>query len=256
MKVIRLRLKNLQNEEWFNLCTELKSTVESFGEENLGFQALYQRFLPLYATADTLLEILRKSIYTQKIENLDRMRQDLFRALYGMTKIMKKQPEPTRKVAAHHLYNLLRSYYKNVIDTSYAKKSSTLYNLMQDLHGDYAADISLLNLSEWVTPLEKAEQDFLELYRKRRQENINKPKENLLEIRRQAELIYTAMMNHLDGQLLADGLGGNRIVNFNSSDASIICKFVIRWNEVAKRYRNMLAHRAGIQAKSKIAGAD
>jgi hypothetical protein len=259
MKVIRFTTRRLQNEEWFNCGSEFKNLVETFGSNILGIQALYILFLPLLYTADKLLEILRKSSYTGGLVEADRKRDELFSGFCSAVMALQKLPVPAKNEAARHLYNLLRGYRSSILRVSYAKASSAIYNLLQDLRtDDYAPDVTLLGVTDWVTALKQAEEAFLEIYSKRQQESIKKYKGDLLNLRREADVLYTAMITNLDGQLLASGLGGDIIVDPESLDnaihengekfdpthhGNIPYNFVIAWNETAKKYRNLIAQR-------------
>jgi hypothetical protein len=261
MKVIRISLQSLWNEEWFKLYTEYKAGVNRFNEETLGIEPLYLLFLPLLDTADKLLETLRKSSYTEELEDADRKRDELFSALCNVVKTSKKQPAPAKSEAASHLYNLLRGYRSQILKGSYANESSSIYNLLTDLKSaEYASDVALLGVSEWTTALKEAENNFLALYSKRQHESVAKFKGNLVEVRKEVDALYIAMANSLDGQLLADGLGGDIIVDPISLDTSVHVgdevfapethgnipyNFVVDWNETVKKYRNLLAQRAG-----------
>jgi hypothetical protein len=266
MKIIRLSLSSLHNEEWFSLFTDLKAVIERFGIENLKIVGLYGRFLVLYAKADKLLIVLQKSVYTKEMEAADTNRDELFRGFYNVVKGMQQQPNEAKRKAALRVFNVLRVYHKPIASGNYAEESSGIYNLLQDLRGPYAADVTLLALDEWVTALDQAETTFLACRAQRTQESVDKPKEALRQIRLEVGTLYKAMTNTLDAQLLADGLGGNVVVDTDEPDdddaphddddpqevpGHPVYNFVVTWNETLKKYRNLLAQRAGRRAKGK-----
>jgi hypothetical protein len=260
MKVVRIAQSSLQNEEWFNFYTECIDLIDHFDAETLGIEPLYDRFYPLLNTADKLLETLRKSSYTEDLEEADRKRDELFSALYNVVKISQKQPDLAKSKAAHHLYNLLRGYRNHILHASYVNESSSIYNLLQDVKGEYAADVALLGVTEWVAALKSAEDNFLAVNAVRQHESVNKHKGDLVKLRREADTLYNAMVSNLDGQLLAAGLGGDVEVDPISLDddvhqagdvfapethGNIPYNFVVDWNETVKKYRNLIVQRAG-----------
>jgi hypothetical protein len=261
----------LQNEEWLSIALELKDLIERFGSEKLGIEDLYMRFLPVLDEADGLLELLRRSVHTVKLAEIDQKRDDLFRAFYNIVKNLQKQPVPAKEVAADRLFNLLDRYHNNVLKATYAKESAAVYNLLQDLRGEYAADITLLALTDWVTALDTAEQNFASILNERQEEKAKKPKGEIVQVRRSGDLYVTAILNYADGRLLADGLGGDFHGSRESLDTSIHegneafdpikhgninYNFVIIWNEIAARYRLMIAQRLGRHAKGKDQNPD
>jgi hypothetical protein len=266
MKIIGIALSSLHNEEWFGFYTDFKELVERFGVENLKIVGLFDRFIVLYNKADKLLIVLRKSVYTKEMENADTNRDDLFHGFYDVVKGMQKQPDEAKRKAALRLFNVLRQYRKSILSGNYAEESSAIYNLLQDLGGTYAADVTLLALDEWVTALGEAEKTFLACRAQRTQESVDKPKEALKLIRVQTDTLYKGMAGMFDAQLLADGLGGDFVVDPDELDdtphedggdeshdlcGNIAYNFVIAWNETVKKYRNLLAQRAGRRAKGK-----
>jgi hypothetical protein len=146
---------------------------------------------------------------------------------------------------------------------SYAEESSAVYNLLQDLKKKYAADITLLGFKKWVDALDAAETAFLAARTERTKEDIGKPKEHLKDIRQRVDDLYKGITEILHAKLLADGLAGDILVdpedlNTGAYDSTvpkeqrgnIVYNFVIAWNEILKKYHNLLATRAGRRAKS------
>jgi hypothetical protein len=271
MKIIRIELNHLHNEEWFEFCTKFKELVEHFGKDTIGIKDLFNLFILLYEKIDGLLVVLSKSYYTKEIETADKKRDEIFRGFFGVTKGMRWQPVAAKQEAAEKLYNLLEKYQKAVLNDNYNAESAAIHNLLQDLGGRYKDDVALLSLTEWVTAIDQAEQQFQALDAKRTQESIDKPKENLQQFRNRADTFYNAMANVLDARLLGDGLGGNKVVDPGDMDdeihfeddegshelhGNVTYNFVIAWNETVKRYRNTLAQRAGRRrAKNNETGA-
>jgi hypothetical protein len=261
MRVIRIGVRSLHNEEWFAFLTDFRKQALAAGVEKLRIKELFALFDPLYDKADRLVIVLQKSVYTPDIEISDKKRDELFRGFYGIVKGSQKQPDEAKQKSALRLYNLLKRFQRPVIYGNYMEESAALYSLLQELKGNYADDIALLSLNDWVTAISNAEQDFLDIRAKRTQESIDKPGEDLRVVRSQIDTIYTAITDVLDAQLLACGLGGKTVLdiydldepneeqNAEQSTGNAVYHFVAAWNETVKKYRNLLAQRAGSRAK-------
>jgi hypothetical protein len=259
MKTLKIAQKNLRNQEWFEFRIDFRKRVEYFGSERLNLKALFAQFVVLLQKAELLLVILRKSFYTKELEAADRERDKIFRGFCSVVRGLQAQPDVAKQMAAKHLYNLLKGYRKLVLNGNQTGESGAIYNLLQDLRGQYADDISLLELAYWVTAIDKAEQDFLTFRSERTEENVDKPKENLRLLRNQTDTLYNAILRALDTQLLADGLGGDIVTDPKDLDkeghfeededhhlhGNITYNFVIAWNEEVKKSRNLLQQRAG-----------
>jgi hypothetical protein len=259
MKGLKFARKKLRGQEWLEFYLDFRKRAEYFGVKNLDIEALFAQFIVLLEKADDLLVILRKSVYTKELETADRERDTLFRGFYGVVIGLRAQPDAAKQKAAKDLCNLLDGYKKLVLEGNLAAESGAIHNLLQDLRGKYAADMTLLELTYWVTAIDKAEKDFLELRGERTEESVEKPKEDLKQLRNQVDILYNAMMSKMDIQLLADGLGGDIVVDPKDLDneghfgdeedhhlhGNIIYNFIIAWNEEVKKYRNLLAQRSG-----------
>ena len=171
------------------------------------------------------------------------------------------------------LNNVLNGYKKSILEGTYAEESAAIYNLLQDLRGANAADVALLGLTGWVDAIDQAEQRFLSFYNERHEAIATRPKGKLTEVRVEVDTLYNAMMGILDGTLVGDGLGGDVVLDMNEPDSpedegsqgpveefapakratsgNATYDFVVRWNEILVRYRNLLHQRAGRKAKAK-----
>ncbi|MDR2118789.1 MAG: DUF6261 family protein [Tannerellaceae bacterium] len=269
MKVLRIPLRRLRNEEWFELLSIFLQKVLQIGAGSIGLAALITRFTPLFKHADKLLKVLHKSLYTADMETADKKRGDILQGLYAVVKGSQKQPDEAKRRAATQLFNVLKIYRKSTTRGGYAEETGTVRNLLQDLQEKYAAEVALLGLGEWVTALSAAEQEFLEHLSEREKENIAKPKGNLVEARRQVDAIYLAAINVLDAQLVADGLdsveepeeeeddedeGGDgpvegRDTPGDAPQGNATYDFVVSWNETLKSYQTLLNRRDGLRSK-------
>jgi hypothetical protein len=275
MKIEKIRLASLHNEEWFKLFTEFIAAVTHFSKATLGITDLFDKIVLLYKKADELLVVVRKSIYTEEMEAAAGKRNEFFRGFFSVVKGMQKLPGSDKQKAAERLFILLdRGYKKPVLSGTYAEQSASVYNLLQDLGGAYAADITLLALTEWVTLISQAEQEYLTLAAGREKETIQKPQEDLRKMRQQADTLYHAIATYLDARLMADGLGGDIVIDprelddevhidgedepggFHELHGNIVYNFVITWNVTVKKYHAILAQRAARRTKSEESEED
>jgi hypothetical protein len=260
MKIIAVALKDLHNEELFEFSTDFKGKVEYYGKDKLDIKDLFNQFVSLYEKMDESLETLQKSFYTKELEEADRKRDKLFRGLFNVVKASQMQPDVAKGKAAERLFILLGRHKDLILSGNHAKESAAIYNLLQDLRGKvYAPDVTLLALADWVTAIDQAEKEFLSFRAERTEESVAKPKEAMKQIRQQIYPYYNAMIDVMSARLLADGLGGDVVVDPKDLDkeghfeededhhlhGNITYNFVIDWNETLKKYHTLLAQRAG-----------
>jgi hypothetical protein len=247
--------------------TKFKVLVNRFGAARLGIDDLFELMDPLLDRADTLLEILRKSVYTKKMQEASRECSTLFRGLHDATYALRVLTADKQKEAYENLFNLLARYKSSILDAGYSEESSAAYNLVQDLRlSKYSTYATLLGLNKWVDFIEEAADKFRDLHEKRTQEQVDKPKERLSNVRSQVDELYRGMTDRIYSKLLADGLGGDVVVEPDDLKTglyddtlpeylrgNVTYNFVIAWNEVVKEYHKLLAKRAaaGRNAKDK-----
>jgi hypothetical protein len=191
-------------------------------------------------------------------------RHKLFRGLYSSAKNLRKLSLAQEQATAERLFVLLFNYRKTTLSNSYAEEAAAMFNLLQDLKGHYAADVTLLGLDKWVALLDANEQKFVDYRMERDKENALKPTEDLRKIRAQGDILYRSMTDVLYAKLVVDGLGGD--VDISPDDlktgiyedgtpsekkGNIVYNFVVAWNIVLKRYHNTLAARIGRRKKDK-----
>ena len=269
MRIDPIKLSNLQNEEWFSLLTDFEITVPVYGADNLGITDLMAQLTVKYHKADKLLEVLRKSPHTEEIEEADRDRDKFFRDLSDVVKASRNLPPEANGKAAERLHILLSGYRKSVLSGSYAKESSALYNLLEDLRVTYAADVTLLGLGKWVDNLRTAEEKFLAYRAERTKEELAKPVEHLNVVRKDTDEIYRSIIDVVYARLVAAGLGGDVVIDPNDLKdgiyeadvpderrGNIAYNFAIAWNRILRKYENLLATRAGRRAKGKEENPD
>jgi hypothetical protein len=192
------------------------------------------------------------------------MRTDAFRGFCGVVKNSQKLLDKDKQDAAYRLNIPCRQNRKLILKSSYLATSSAVYHLLHELRTKYASDIALLGFDSWLTEIEQADKLFVENYSQRIQESIDKPKNELRNIRLRINPLYSAIIDVVDICLLADGLAGDVVVEPEELDTAphtgeqddashlrgnINYNFAIEWNEVIKKYCNMLAQRRGHRAR-------
>ena len=225
-------------------------TVRKYGAGNLGIAELMPQLEALLRSADIALGFLRKSAITEKIQNAVKERENIFRGLCDVVQGSRRYANVDRQDAAERLTIVLAGYRKSILKVSQAQGSGGLHNLLQDLHrAPCRADVALLELTGWVDELQAAENRFLALSEERYIESSNKPQVDIKKIRTRVDPLYTSAIAVVYARLLALGLGGKVVLP--PGEGNIPYNFAADWNETVKKFRNMLAVRAGKRNKRK-----
>jgi hypothetical protein len=233
-------ISHLRNEEWFQFHSEFITLVQTFSPAAMGIHGLFPAHLALFNKADTMLEQLVKSLFTDKIKEADDLRDTTFRSFKATVKAFESHIEPTKKEAAKTLMIVFKKY-GDIAKKSYNAETASIYNLLQDLHLTYQSEVNLLALTEWVQNLEAINQIFETLLNQRYDEQSGKPDMKLLEIRKSLDESYANLVKYIEAHLLLHPV---------EDGTENLDTFVNKLNVIIKYYKNLLAQRHG-RAKAK-----
>jgi hypothetical protein len=110
MKILRIKFSYLRNEEWFQLFTEFKDLVQASGEAALDITACFFTFLSLYVQADEALDLIRKSENTDRMEDADMKRDQIYRGLVDAIKSALNHFNAEKKQAAKTLSTVIANF--------------------------------------------------------------------------------------------------------------------------------------------------
>jgi len=241
MKCNRFKQEDLRNEEWFQFYTEVKELMDSYDPVSLGIAILFGRFIMLFADADTALEIIRKSITTERIADADNSRDNIFRGFADAVKSASNHFDADKRDAAKYLQNIL-NHYGNIARKLYDEETAAIYNFIQEVRIK-PAYLTKLELTDWIDQLEIENKAFDALLEKRYNEEAAKTTLRMKDIRTETDRCYRDMLDRIDAFILING-------EDQYSD------FVNELNVRVKRFKDMIAQRKGRSAAKKKAEAE
>ncbi|MDR1895890.1 MAG: DUF6261 family protein [Prevotellaceae bacterium] len=235
MKIIKIDLRHLRNEEHFQLMTDFKNLVEATGASVLNIEALFATFLVLYGREDIALEAIRRSELTDAITDTDTQRDTIYRGLVLMLESNLHSSNPSKKQAAHNMLVVV-NHYGDFRHKSYNEETAGIYNFVQEINTRCAAEIATLDAKDWITDLDNANQTFDKLMNQRFDENAGQIHVNLRETRKEIDGVYTQTNDYIDAAIVVNG-------------ESVYAGFVNKLNERIRYFKNTLAQRKGRAAK-------
>ena len=197
-KIKGIAIASLQNHEHYGFVTEVKLALQQANIDSLA--TLLGRLTPLVDEENKSLEIVAKSEHTQRLKELDRNRDNMFRGLSACVNESSYSPIKDEKEAAT-LIKILLKKYGNIISESFESQHSKTENLIQDLRSEkYATATNKIGLTRWVNWLEEAESTFMELYRTRRDEKASTiaTTRSLKLVRKDLNGVYREIIEHLN----------------------------------------------------------
>jgi len=228
-KVSTVFLNNFRNDAHYEFMSFVKDLITTFAIVQFVIGEWFSTFTGQCKKEEQLLDTVRKSILTEQIVLADKrvdnsvigFKAALNSYLYGI--------EPNKKNAAQILLNRVKTVGK-ITAKSYEDEAGGLRKLIIDFEGEYAGQIALLGLTEWLAELKAAEADFRQLMLLRNAERSNKLPDNLKEVRRELDIIYHKIIDIV-----------NAAATISSSDE--YDEFIKQLNIQIKYFNEHAAHR-------------
>jgi len=231
MKITKIDLSHLRNDEHFQFFTEFRDAVLKSGATNLKIETQFLTFQSLYTQEDEALKKIMKSAITAEIQAADKHRDQLFRGMTDANKSALNHFAADVQNAAKRL-KILFDTYGNLAQKPLNEQTSGVYNVLQDLKGAYAADALKVGITDWATELEAANEALDRLMKDRYEETALKTDLKLKEVRLQIDAAYRTITERIDALVVVDGIADYE-------------EFIRYWNAVIAKYSAILAQRLG-----------
>jgi hypothetical protein len=229
MKVIKIDLRILRNEEHFQLMTDFKKLVEEAGAAVLNIEALFTAFIELYGREDIAIEAIRKSGLTDVISDADSARDSIYRGFVLQTESYLYHPDAAKVQAARNIQALI-DHYGDFRKKTYNEETASITNFVQDITDRCAADLATLNADGWITDLAAANRSFDELMNRRFDESATQEHIRLRDTRREINTVYIRVIDFINAAIIVNG-------------STAYADFVNKLNERIQYFKNTLKRR-------------
>jgi hypothetical protein len=229
MKIIAIKTSHFRNNEHFQFHTEVKDIITKHGAAALKIQAQFDAYLPLYEKLDEGIKKINKSAFTADIQDADRARDEIWSAMKHMNAAALRNPAQEVRESAKRL-KIIFDTYGNVAKMPLNEQTAAIYNLLQDLQGKYAADVTAARLKTCVDELQASNAIFENLMKDRFDEAAAKTDVVVKEARAALDEAYRDIAVCINALTLMEG-------------AAVYEQFVRALNVVVEKYAAALARR-------------
>jgi hypothetical protein len=205
MKISKIDTKSLRNDAHFQFHTEFSDLVKKHNPETLKVNPLFDAYIQLYEREDEALKKINKSALTEKIQEADKARDEIF---VGMVEVNNGTCKHFNKhiAEAAQRVKIVLDTYGNVTRKSLNEETSAIYNLVQDLKSDkYAKDAADSGIDVWASELEKRNTAFETLVKERFDEAAHKTDIVLRTARGELDKAYHAITERIDALVIVEG---------------------------------------------------
>jgi hypothetical protein len=196
----------LRNDTHFQFHTEFKDLAQKHNPQALKIKPLYDAYLPLYDKEDLALKKIVKSAITEKIQDADKARDQIWGDLVETCTAALRHFDPAVRESAKQLKIVLDTY-GNIAKKPLNDQTSATYNILQDLEGRYAPDVAKVGLGPWLTELKARNTAFSDLMRERFDESSLKVDIVLKKARTQLDASYNAIIERINALVVVEGVG-------------------------------------------------
>ncbi len=163
-----IHLSRLQNVEHLAFVSDIVTLLENVDIEVLN--EVKAQFSTSVNNEELAQKEIIKSEHTQSLAELDRKRDDFYRGLEVM---------------------IVLDTYGTIISSNYQKETTEIQNIIADLKSvTYTSDVTKIGLTQWITWLEEANNEFNQTYISRRDEYASRPDYNLKAIRKESDTLF------------------------------------------------------------------
>jgi BMFP domain-containing protein YqiC len=225
--------------------TETDKLVVQYGSGAVGVKDSHEAFKAALDEELALLEIIRRSDLTLEIKEQDRVRDDVYKGLVATVEGLEHHFDAAKRGAAVKVGAIIR-HYGNISRMSYDQASAAFTDLNREFATpEHTALVTTLAITEWVAKLEVENQKFITLMLQRYHETEHAVIAGRMKVaRREVDKRLRAMLDRIDAAAVLLGTGSN-------PDAAA---FIHDYNEMAERYKLLLAQAQGRRAAGRKEG--
>jgi hypothetical protein len=227
MEITTVHFELFRNNEIFQFHTEFGKLVTGISPAALKIEPLFEKHQAYYKELDEAMLKIAKSAITDEIVAADQRRDSVFRGLVDTVKAALNHFIPVKAAAARRL-QIVFNTYGNVSRMTFNEETSAIYNMLQEIKRNNAADIAATDIGDWVDELEAQNNAFGDLVRRRYDETAAKTSLRVKQVRTKIDTAYRDIVRGVEGLALVEG-------------GEAYKDFIKRLNAIVEKYNNLAA---------------
>ena len=231
MEIKKFYLHALQNMEYFQFASHVIAMCEENGIEKI--KAVLKPLKTAVAEEDKALNLPRKQEGTADLEELDRVRDQAYRALQLLIEMHSYSEDTTKQKSAQQM-NEVMSRYPKLASANYDKETGMIKNLVTDLNAaELSPAVTQLGASNSVMRLSVPNSDFELSYRSLLKTALPSGTFDVKALRATTDKALNAVIRRMDS---LDDL---------EPETPKLAVLIQQYNALVDKRRLTLAHRAG-----------
>jgi hypothetical protein len=237
--LIYLFFYRFRHETLVQLVSDVIGILDMIGAGAVGVKTISDALKAKRDESEKHLDIVKKSAFTAKIEEQDKIRDGTLRGLAMAVKSYLHHANAEKRDAATRLQIIIDNY-GTISQRTYDDESAAIHDILTELATTGTAPlVALLGLGEWVAQLTADNKLFFDLMHERYKEDAHRPS-SMKEARAELEETLQALVDRVEALATLNGL----------DSSPELAEFVKEYNAVATRYKHILAIEKGKRAAS------
>jgi hypothetical protein len=203
-KILRLALHSLLGNEHYEFISEVIKLITRIGATALKIEAEFIALFKAFKKEDICMRVIRKSEYTARIKEADKLRDESYRSLVQYVKSFEHYHQSDMAEAAERISILLHTY-GDVTKKTYDGETADIDNILFELRHRYSSDVTMLNCDDRVDQLDTVNTEFKNLVDHRYEEHTELPDYNLKEVRVEVDADYKAIVDRITALVQIEG---------------------------------------------------
>ncbi len=204
MDINNIQLYKLKNHAHIEFHMEVKKMIEKHGAEHLNVKDTFDDYIILVEKELDNLEIIKQSEITKQLLLVDKERDNSFKGLRMTIKSLTKHFKVNIRENAETL-RLVFKNFGNITTLSYNEGTAAIDRLTDELKNNYANELLVCNIADWVDHLYQKNEIFRSLMLKRNEETSVKEPVNTRELRKELDKLYKLIVKRVNASALLNG---------------------------------------------------
>jgi hypothetical protein len=239
MNINDFRRNRLGHALHYQYNVEVGELLDKFGA-TLNIPAVGNTFRIATEKEGQCYKIIRKSDISEEKEEADIKRDDTINGTNEALKAILRHFNPEIKASAKRLKIVFDEYNhpKPIAKMPYDAETAAINNLLADLKGQYATDVDKTGIREWITELERRNNDFQMLAKGYNEQQAKKNDFRMVDVRKETDEALDNVITVIKGDIIRNG-------------EYMYNEFVAEMNKLTKHYADILAQHKGRLAAKK-----
>jgi hypothetical protein len=202
--ITAILFRYLRSEAHYQFLVLFDQLLTEFPSVKSLVSVFYADFAGLLAKEKQIVDMQKSSEYTKQIAEADHLNDRLITGIRDTVNAALHHFNPDVVAAAQSIALRLKAFGE-IQTKSYEEEAAAIAILIDDLNSPEFTEKALaLGLEPWLLELSESLDHFNELLRLRNTEQADKPQQRLREIRKQIEIVYRNMVNHINSAAVLD----------------------------------------------------